>query len=154
MGLDMYLTASRSVGKYSSANTTDAVDGIESGFPELKTIKEGDQLAYNVSSEVMYWRKANAIHQWFVDNVQDGVDDCRPSYVSRDMLNELIDTCETVLADTSKAHELLPTASGVFFGTTEYDERYFDSLEYTASKLKHILKTMPDEWVFQYRASW
>jgi hypothetical protein len=70
------------------------------------------------------------------------------------MLNELIDTCETVLADTSKAHELLPTASGFFFGTTEYDERYFDSLEYTASKLKHILKTMPDEWVFQYRASW
>ena len=25
---------------------------------------------------VGYWRKQNAIHNWFVENVQDGIDDC------------------------------------------------------------------------------
>ena len=30
-----------------------------------------------------YWRKANQIHKWFVDNVQGGIDDCRPYPVSQ-----------------------------------------------------------------------
>jgi len=28
------------------------------------------------SKEVGYWRKANQIHNWFVENVQNGEDDC------------------------------------------------------------------------------
>ena len=28
---------------------------------------------------VAYWRKANAIHSWFVENCQDGVDECQYS---------------------------------------------------------------------------
>ncbi len=27
-----------------------------------------------IREEVLYWRKANAIHQWFVENVQGGED--------------------------------------------------------------------------------
>ena len=26
--------------------------------------------------EVGYWRKANQIHNWFVENIQNGIDDC------------------------------------------------------------------------------
>ena len=37
---------------------------------------EFDRLSY-IDEEVGYWRKANAIHKWFVDNVQDGNDDCK-----------------------------------------------------------------------------
>ena len=33
---------------------------------DMMLVYDGDQIAS--------WRKANAIHKWFVDNVQDGVD--------------------------------------------------------------------------------
>lgn len=51
-----------------------------------------------ISEEVMYWRKANAIHNWFVENVQGGEDDCKEYYVSRGDLIKLLDTCEKVIA--------------------------------------------------------
>ena len=41
--------------------------------------------------ELMYWRKANAIHKFFVDNAAHGVDDCQPVQVTLDVLKDLID---------------------------------------------------------------
>lgn len=55
----------------------------------------------NTAREVMYWRKANAIHKWFVDKVQGGEDDCKEYPVSSAQLIELRDTCKRVL-DGSK----------------------------------------------------
>ena len=49
-----------------------------------------------VEEEVMSWRKANHIHAWFVDNVQNGQDDCKPHYVPVEALRELLDICEEV----------------------------------------------------------
>ena len=40
--------------------------------------------------EVGYWRKANQIHKWFVDNVQDGVDDCGEYKVTKEQLIETV----------------------------------------------------------------
>ena len=50
-----------------------------------------------VEETVMYWRKANHIHQWFVDNVQDGEDDCGNHSVTPEHMLELLDVCETVI---------------------------------------------------------
>jgi hypothetical protein len=44
-----------------------------------------------------YRRKANAIHKRFVDNVQDGEDDCKDYYVSKEKLYKLVETCREVL---------------------------------------------------------
>lgn len=44
-----------------------------------------------------YWRKANHIHKWFVDNVQNGVDDCKTYPVKRTDIEQLRDTCNHVL---------------------------------------------------------
>lgn len=53
----------------------------------------------NGFKEVGYWRKANQIHAWFVDIVQNGVDDCGyHDEVTREVLEDLLDTCKTVLA--------------------------------------------------------
>lgn len=46
------------------------------------------------------WRKANAIHRWFVDNVQDGKDDCGIYEVDVEQLCKLHDTCKAVLDST------------------------------------------------------
>lgn len=49
-----------------------------------------------IQEEVGYWRKANAIHQWFVDNVQNGVDECQESYVDETKLRELLNICQAI----------------------------------------------------------
>ena len=69
-------------------------------------IKKGGQAITNIDltkisyivEDAGYWRKANAIHQWFVDNVQDGEDDCKEYYVSEEKLRKLLDTVKKVLA--------------------------------------------------------
>ena len=49
-----------------------------------------------LEEEVGYWRKANAIHKWFVDNVQDGVDDCGYYEVSQEQLKNLLHICSLI----------------------------------------------------------
>ena len=54
---------------------------------------------YCIIEQVGYWRKANQIHNWFVEHVQDGEDDCCYHHeVTKEVLEELLDTCEVVLA--------------------------------------------------------
>ena len=43
------------------------------------------------------WRKANHIHNWFVENVQDGNDDCGTYEVTREQLEDLLDVCKRVI---------------------------------------------------------
>jgi len=51
-------------------------------------------------AELGYWRKANAIHAWFVKNVQNGIDECQEANVTREQLTELKSLCERVIAGT------------------------------------------------------
>lgn len=51
----------------------------------------------SIMEHVGYWRKENMIHQWFVDHVQNGVDDCHyHNECTKEILEELLDTCEKV----------------------------------------------------------
>jgi len=53
--------------------------------------------------------------------------------------------------------ETLPTVSGFFFGGTEYDEWYYDSLGYTIDTIKDALIGVEDEnygVTFHYESSW
>ena len=53
----------------------------------------------SIVEEVGYWRKANHIHNWFVQNVQNGADDCDyHEEVTKETLEELLDVCRKVLA--------------------------------------------------------
>lgn len=109
-------------------------------------------------TEVAYWRKANAIHRWFVMHVQDGVDDCQAYPVSAAQLGELYATVEDVLAhegDPAYAAQHLPTQDGFFFGSTNYDADYWDSLRDTLNFLYSVLDTT--DFATQeivYRSSW
>jgi len=110
--------------------------------------------------EEIYWRKANAIHSWFVKNCQDGVDDCGYYDVDIEQLEQLLSTVKQVLDDHSKASELLPSQEGFFFGGTEYDEYYFKDLEHTKDGLEQAIKRNKQDgksetisW-FQYHSSW
>ena len=149
MGLDMYLTAKRYVSDYNDKDQALSTE-LMRHFPELtqtQTIQE-------VSVRVGYWRKANAIHKWFVTNVQEGVDDCGNYPVSRATLTELRDICVRVRDwPGALAAEQLPTASGFFFGNTDYDEWYFRDVENTAKIIDECL-LLPKPWEFEYSSSW
>lgn len=109
----------------------------------------------SVFQNVAYWRKANQIHNWFVNNVQNGVDDCKMHEVSKGQLKMLLADCEAVLRKRESAEDVLPTQSGFFFGDTEYDECYFEQVTETVSTLKQILKeTDFDNWIVFYVSSW
>jgi hypothetical protein len=145
MGLDMFLSAKR----YMWYNETELANKV--GAP--LDLPEGIQ-AEEVSVKAAYWRKANAIHKWFVDNVQDGKDDCESYRVERDQLLELIDICKQIQADSSLAEELLPTRSGFFFGSTEIDEYYMHDINSTVIQLERALTLDEMQWTFEYYASW
>ena len=50
----------------------------------------------SIIEDVGYWRKANAIHKWFVDNIQDGEDDCGYYEVAPEQLEELLNICKLI----------------------------------------------------------
>ena len=87
MGLDMYFTAKRFV---SSWREEDKViqSKISKTAPGFVTEWEPQEITYKVAT----WRKANQIHNWFVENIQGGEDDCKEYYVSSENIIKLYDT--------------------------------------------------------------
>lgn len=83
MGLDMYLYC----------NSRTLTQKVHDGEPYGEYITE----YYKSRGIVMYWRKANAIHKWFVDNVQNGEDDCGLYEVEWEQLVELRDICKRIV---------------------------------------------------------
>lgn len=161
MGLDMYLYAKH----YDSISRWDK-DKNKDGFypPELaelgNDIFNSNFMSKETSYQIGYWRKANAIHKYFVDNCADGIDDCREVRVSEDALEDLLGLCKEVLEDHDKAKELLPSTSGFFFGSTDYDEWYFQDIEYTKNLLEKVLAFLKEQaekhnyYDISYQASW
>lgn len=154
MGLDMYLTKRISI---YAMYEFEKIDGT------IFITKDGNPIPINfrkvssIHEQAAYWRKANAIHKWFVDHVQDGVDDCGEYSVTLDQLRELVKTCKIVLKDMNKAMELLPPQSGFFFGSTDVDEWYKEDLKLTVKQLEPLLKEKFPEGVYvyySYQSSW
>lgn len=156
MGLDMYL--------YASKFTSDAEwvrDEERELFKKVVSAAGVSEFAHkdlptvNLDLKVGYWRKANQVHQWFVDNVQDGIDNCAEYYVSREKLQELRDLCAQVLASKNAevAEEMLPTATGFFFGSVEIDEWYWQDVQDTIDIIDRCME-MPQGWEFKYQSSW
>jgi hypothetical protein len=105
-----------------------------------------------VIEEVGYWRKQNQIHQWFVENVQNGEDNCAEYCVSKSQLEELLGLCKQIQSDNSLAESLLPTASGFFFGGSDYDEWYYDGIDNTIEILEGVLSDTSAD--YYYSSSW
>lgn len=185
MGLDMYLYRSKKV-KGLTAKDYSKVDNTISDVPNeaFKSVRESikgrSKEVYSQFDEVVkergvystwlsifedigYWRKANQIHTFFVEQCQGGIDECQLTKVSKAKLNKLMSLCKQALAlkevylndgivQGKPLEEILPTASGFFFGGTEYDEWYFDGIQNTIEILEGVL---PDTTAdYYYSSSW
>jgi hypothetical protein len=189
MGLDMYLSKRHYVqnwehnGPEKQHKITVEIGGKK--HPHINTSK----ITY-IIEQCAYWRKANAIHDWFVQNCQNGNDECQESPVSIEQLQELYDACVLVrdnsklkpaklkngytigkdgekvydyidgqtIEDPSVAQDLLPSASGFFFGSTDYDEYYLQDINSTIEMLKPEIEAKYEKGFYKpeyyYRASW
>lgn len=154
----MYLRAERYVSGYEFAGEEERA--MYTSLLEasgLSALADPASPAVRVTVICAYWRKANAIHRWFVENVQGGVDECLPYYVSREKLQELHDLCLAVITRQAPSEEVLPTQEGFFFGSTEYDEGYMYDVEQTVVQLRRVLDFDSESSMdlhFEYRSSW
>lgn len=161
MGLDMYLNKRKYVGY--AKNTEVEVTNIDwNNNVSTKHYKNVN----HIIQEVGYWRKANQIHKWFVDNCCEGKDDCSPHYFEFEKLLELKELCQKVLDTMNSEHltdgekaevceELLPTCQGFFFGTYGYDEWYKEDLKHTIQIIEDVEKDFDEDYDnLYYEASW
>jgi hypothetical protein len=162
MGLDQYLTAKKYVSKWdysggfdSRVITQEFQDLLPMDTPDIT--KYGQFAGISVEYPAGYWRKANAIHNYFVNTVGGGVDECQEMWVHRETLSELRERCQKVITSDNTeemAEEVgLETTSGFFFGDTEYGEWYKEDLKLTIEIIDHVL-TLPEEYSLHYQASW
>jgi len=187
MGLDMYLYAEKYISGYDYTKDHKKVINPENQqirdiFPEM--IKTDNLDSITIRHEVGYWRKANHIHKWFVDNCQDGNDDCRDSYVSREQLKELLELCKQVVKDSEMREgtvtngyrieesgrvPILEAGEYIVDSTTAQrllpteEGFFFGSTDYDQWYMKDIELTieiierclkLPDDYELYYHSSW
>lgn len=106
-----------------------------------------------IYTEEIYWRKANHIHRWFIENIQNNIDDCEEHEISKEQLEYLKIKCEEVMRNPNKASKILPTQEGFFFGETTYDNVYFEQTKRTIKEINRIIQSTNYDW-FIYQSSW
>lgn len=162
MGLDQYLSIRKYIQRvdWSKANETERPETLEfrtvvreTGLSEL--VQEDGFAGAYVEVPAYYWRKANWLHHYIINNLANEVDNCQPIEISVGDMRDLVDRCGDVLAHKDKASALLPTSDGFFFGSTEYDDWYFESVEDTFVEIGKLLdKVEEGEHYLVYQASW
>ena len=93
MGLDMHLIRKVYIGGNYKHNGIKGTIGLKKG--DVKIPLDKKKIQY-IEEDAGYWRKANQIHKWFVDNIQNGNDDCGDYDVSIDQLKGLLKLCKEV----------------------------------------------------------
>lgn len=161
MGLDQYLYAREYIsGK--NHKRTDEGDYISEDNPAFVSVLEAVNLtgeevaddfpALTVEVKVAQWRKAWQIHNWFVREIQDGDDNCKDYYVSREQLIDLRNLCQQVLDNPESAEDLLPDPYPSADGDDEWSKY---QLNHTISQLDKLLNNSKfDGWDLQYSSSW
>ena len=157
MGLDMFLTKKTYLGTKWEHRNVKLIMKVLHNEKELD-LNINPKKVDDISEEIMYWRKANHIHKWFVDNVQEGVDDCRQYHVVLEELKDLANLCKEVIDNREKAKELLPTKSGFFFGDEQYDTWYWDDTIRTYTVISNLIENHKEIDGFgidyYYQSSW
>ena len=186
MGLDMYLEAKRTYYNTDWVKEKERKTAIQirEAIPEIKNIDTGNLNYTGVKIEVGYWRKANAIHQWFVENCQDGEDNCEEHYVKRENLKSLLKTCKEIIKESKLKDGKITNGYTIKDGTQvpiledgkcvenpEIAEKllpttrgcFFGSTDYDEYYINDIKRTikiieeclkLPDKWSIYYRSSW
>jgi hypothetical protein len=110
-------------------------------LPELEELVK-KQVEDHYEPYDAYFRKVNFLFKYYEDRGKM-YDQCY-AFTDADDIDNLISRCEQVLKDHSLAHSLLPTQSGFFFGSTDYDDWYFSDVKDCLKQMKKYRKLLKD----------
>lgn len=107
----------------------------------LFRVKQKENPTYNMDEDgeqVMYWRKANAIHRWFTEGYLN--DNLEYLECELDKLQILKKQCEEDIANRNNKDYTphLQTAQGFFWGSMLYDDYYYEDLQDTVDKITEL----------------
>lgn len=153
-------TTYKSFSKWDKSSKVDETD-----YPEdLKTFSDHiydrnfKSVHTEISYQIGYFRKFNALHSYIVKTFANGVDDCQDIILYKEDVEQIKKVLDEVLnahQQVEKAKELLPTQSGFFFGGTDYDEYYFEEAKVAADLMQKLLDNFDFEnYQLIYEASW
>ena len=132
------------------ALATEYIKNIDERNSKLIKELEDENEKINPWNEVAYFRKVNFLIPFFGYE-----ENCSNIEIDKYQVEDLIEACKAVLEDHSKAEELLPTTPGFFFGSTEYDDWYFDDVESVKATFESILEDFdPEEDILMMHCWW
>ena len=121
------LGVSYSYGTWEYSFTPVPTEKFEECFDEI--------LKHYYGHYVGYFRKVNCVYRYFEDKLTD-----ETAWVTKDECEDIVKRCSAVLENPDLASELMPTRSGFFFGSTEYDKYYFSDLKDVRKQFKSFIK--------------
>lgn len=136
MGLDINVTK---IAKTMVKTDTDSWKDYEKLTDELNTISSEN------FEQLAYFRKVNFLFEFFSGSLNE---EETTAVFAKYEIEALIDSCEFVLNNRDKADEILPTCDGFFFGSLDYDDYYFESVENVLKSFKTILKDYSDDYLY------
>lgn len=98
----------------------------------------------NDGEEIAYWRKANQIHEWMNKNLTEvAVENCEGYPITKEQLEELRQVCVNVYTHQNEKYsqEHLPTTTGFFYGSDEYDDWYYNQVNNTIELIDKVLQS-------------
>ena len=150
---------------------------------QTENTEKGRTVTERRDEELAYFRKVNFIQKFFEDKYE--IPDAESVPITKENLQELADLCERVMDkfeewDGAKealdsddyieppkhiqdyAAELLPTCDGFFFGSTDYDNWYFNDVKDTMNTIREVIQEVEDTYEVEdadnyqlfYRAWW
>lgn len=134
MGLDMYLH--RDVFISTIGGDKIVIKGSDNKIKKKIKIHRNTP-GVHIREPIAYWRKANAIHRYLLGCIGK-VDDGSEARLYGWHIKKLKEICQEVLDNHDLAKEKLPTQEGFFFGSTEYDDYYFEQLQKTIEMIDDI----------------
>ena len=101
--------------------------------------------------EIGYFRKVNFLLPFFGYS-----DNCKDLEIPLEDIETLLWFCRKILKHKSKklAEQYLPTTSGFFFGSTEYDDWYYNDVKDCLKQMKGLLKGLKDDEQLYVVMSW
>ena len=127
---------------------------------------------WEFGDEMIYWRKANQIHNYFCSQGEE-LEEQREYKISKLVLENLLDKCNQVLSivktekgeiqngsqyidgewkpimeegiiitNEDEVADILPRCDGFFFGSTDYNQWYLMDIEKTKKELEEILQSI------------
>ena len=113
---------------------TEYLKSIDERNSKLINELEDEKEKINPWNEVAYFRKVNFLIPFFGYE-----ENCSNIEIDKYQVEDLIEACKEVLANHDKASFLLPTQAGFFFGSTDYDDWYFDDVQNVKEKFEEVL---------------